>query len=322
MDRSDALPRVRFVISEGVVSDNRIVLAGAVAKNRREQRKGCRVECIDDWRHWVGRTERRVDQVRAAPVAALAATLDLSAPEPLPGTDLPPLWHWLYFTPRASTCDIDSDGAAPDQLVPGRPLAHRTCAAGRVWFHHPLRIDDEITRVSRIVEAGEARITIRHEITNALGLAITEEEDIVCGDAAAGPAPAAAMACEQAHSRTMRPTPLLLFRYSALTFNAHRFHYDRAYATETGGLPGLLVQPSLIALLLASHLRQQEHAMMRTFAFTNVRPVFDTGPLTLCSQTEHGGAGRRAAAWAQAGDGGVAMQAHAELIDGPDDRTG
>lgn len=283
-----------------------------------------RVECIDDWRSWVGRTERRVDQVRAAPVAALAATLDLNAPEPLPGTDLPPLWHWLYFTPRVFTCDIDSDGAAPDQLVPSRSLAHRACAGRRVWFHHPLRIDDEITRVSRIVEASQARITVRHEITNALGLAITEEEDIVCGDTAAGPAQvtATATASGQAHSRIVRPNPLLLFRYSALTFNAHRFHYDRAYATETGGLPGLIVHAPLIALLLVNHLRQQEAATVRSFAFTNVRPVFDTVPLTLCLQTEHiGRAGRRAAMWACDSDGAVAMHAHAELIDEPDAQT-
>lgn len=281
-----------------------------------------RVECIDDWRNWVGRTERRVDQVRAAPVAALAATLDLSAPEPLPGTDLPPLWHWLYFTPRVFTCDIDSHGAAPDQLVPSRSLAHRTCAGGRVWFHHPLRIDDEITRVSRIVEASQARITVRHEITNALGLAITEEEEIVCGDAAAAPAPVTATGSTQAYSRTVRPTPLLLFRYSALTFNAHRVHYDRAYAIETGGFPGLIVHAPLIALLLVNHLRQQEPAAVRSFAFTNVRPVFDTAPLTLYSRTEYvGRAGRRAAMWARDSDGTVAMHAHAELIDEPDAQT-
>lgn len=278
-----------------------------------------RVECINDWRNWVGRMERRVDQVRAAPVAALAATLDLSAPEPLPGADLPPLWHWLYFTPRVCTRDIDGHGAAPDPLVPARFQPHRACAGGRVWFHHPLRIDDEITRVSRVIEASPARITVRHEITNALGLAITEEEDIVCGQAASRPALPEPTESAQAHSCTVRPTPLLLFRYSALTFNAHRFHYDRAYAIEAGGLPGLVVHPPLITLLLLNQLRQQEDAAVRSFAFTNVRPVFDTVPLTLCSQMGPiGGARRRAAMWARDGDGAVAIHAHAELIGEPD----
>lgn len=290
------------------------------------------MERIDHWRSWIGRTEHRVDQVRAGPVAALAVTLDQAAAEPPPGGDLPPLRHWLYFTPLTRTGEIDGDGRTPDGLSPSVPAAHRACAGGRVWFHQPLRIDDEITRVSRIVDVsaiGDAGgpavlVTVRHEITNALGLAITEEEEIVYGTAAGAAAAPGAVPPDGAaklHSRMVTPTPVLLFRYSALTFNGHRIHYDRSYATGPAGHPGLVVQAPLLALLLLDDLRQQERsAAVRSFAFQAIKPVFDTGPFELCQRTEPAaGSARRATLWVRDREGVVAMHAHAELIDASPD---
>jgi 3-methylfumaryl-CoA hydratase len=140
---------------------------------------------------WVGRAERRTDLVTAAPVAALAATLDRDDPEPLPGSDVPALWHWLFFTPLARQSEIGPDGhARRGGYLPPVALPRRMWAGGRLAFDHPLQIGDEITRDSRIigVDVKHGRsgalvfVTVRHEITNARGFALSEEHDIVYRD--------------------------------------------------------------------------------------------------------------------------------------------
>ncbi|RZJ16456.1 MAG: acyl-CoA dehydrogenase, partial [Haliea sp.] len=221
-------------------------------------------------RNWIGTTETRSDRVRATPAAALAATLDREEPEPSPGSELPPLWHWLYFTPRPRAGEIGPDGhALRGGFLPPVPLPRRMWAGGRLRFHHPLRIDDQITRVSRIgdvrVKQGRAGalvfVTVVHDITDSRGLALSEEHDIVYREP---PLPGAAAAEPQMapgdpeFSREIVPDPVLLFRYSALTFNGHRIHYDRPYATEVEGYAGLIVHGPLIATLLLDQLRREQ----------------------------------------------------------------
>ena len=282
---------------------------------------------LEQLRSWIGRTETRTDQVCAAPVAALAATLDRVDAEPMPGSDLPPLWHWLYFTPQARASEIGADGhPRRGGFLPPVPLPRRMWAGGRLQFNHPLQVGDEITRLSRIADVSvkDGRsgalvfVTVRHEVSNARGVALSEEHDIVYRDNPAPeappptpqPAPASA-----AFSREIAPDPVLLFRYSALTFNGHRIHYDRPYVTEVEGYPGLIVHGPLIATLLLDLLRRERpEARVRRFVFKAIRPVFDIHTFSVCGQAEAGAHGeQRVALWARDHEGFLAMQAHAEL---------
>ena len=275
-------------------------------------------------RQWLGRTERRSDSVHAAPLAALAATLDRDETLPAPGAELPPLWHWLFFTPLARQSQIGADGHAQrGGFLPPVPLPRRMWAGGRLEFLQPLRVGDEITRDSRIVKvdaksgrSGElVFVTVLHEISNARGIALTEEHDIVYRDmpAAGAPQPKPQPAPRnQNFARAIVPDPVLLFRYSALTFNGHRIHYDRPYVTQVEGYPGLIVHGPLIATLLADLLRrEQPQARMRRFVFTAMRPLFDTQAFTLCGRVEADP--HHVALWARDHEGMLAMQAQAEL---------
>jgi 3-methylfumaryl-CoA hydratase len=254
---------------------------------------------IDVLRLWLGRTERRSDSVQAAPLAALAATLDRDEALPAPGAEVPPLWHWLFFTPLARQSQIGADGHAKrGDFLPPVPLPRRMWAGGRLEFVQPLRVGEQITRDSRIikVDAKSGRsgelvfVTVRHEISNARGIGLTEEHDIVYRDlpAPGAPPPTPQTAPSDAtFSREIVPDPVLLFRYSALTFNGHRIHYDRPYVTQVEGYPGLIVHGPLIATLLADLLRrEQPRARMRRFSFTAMRPLFDTHAFTLCGRVE------------------------------------
>ncbi len=278
---------------------------------------------LEHLRDWIGRTEQRHDEVTAVPVAALSATLDRDDPEPLPGSDLPPLWHWLYFLPLAPQREIGPDGHPKrGGFLPPVPLPRRMWAGGRLTFNHPLQVGDEITRTSRIadvnVKTGRSGslvfVTVRHEISNARGVAISEEHDIVYRDAPAPDAPAPAPTAApggEAFSRLIAPDPVLLFRYSALTFNGHRIHYDRPYVTGVEGYPGLIVHGPLIATLLLDLLRRElPGAHVRRFEFKALRPVFDIHRFTVCGKPD---GDRRVQLWTRDHEGWLTMQATAEL---------
>ncbi len=285
---------------------------------------------FDHLREWVGRSERRVDTVTAAPLAGLAATLDRADAEPLPGTPMAPLAHWLFFLPVARQSEIGADGHAQrGGFLPPVALPRRMWAGGRLTFHHALNVGDEMLRTSTItkVDAKTGRsgalvfVTVRHEITSAAGLALTEEHDIVYRDHPVGskvadavvPAPLQAPT-DAGFSRRITPDPVLLFRYSALTFNGHRIHYDRPYATEVEGYPGLIVHGPLIATLLIDLVRRElPAARIRAFEFKAASPLFDTHPFTLCGRLEATEAGGAVALWACNPEGALAMQARAEL---------
>ena len=277
---------------------------------------------FDPQREWIGRTEKRVDFVTAAPIAALLATLDRDDFEPLEGSNVPPLWHWLFFTPVTRHSEIGSDGhARRGGFLPPVALPRRMWAGGRLEFFQPLRIGDEIVRESRIsdVNSKEGRsgplvfVGVRHQIANALGVAINEEQDIVYRDQPRGETAATPRLAptDESFRREIAPDPVLLFRYSALTFNGHRIHYDRTYATEAEGYPGLVVHGPLIATLLIDLLRREvPYAQVRRFTFKAVRPIFDIHPFTVCGRH---GSGRRVELWARDHEGALAMEASAEF---------
>ena len=277
---------------------------------------------LDTLRDWIGRAETREDQLTATPVAALSATLDRADPAPVPGTALPPLWHWLYFTPLTRHSEIGEDGhARRGGFLPPVPLPRRMWAGGRLDFLQPLRVGEAVTRVSTIkdVTVKEGRsgalvfVCVRHEFSNAQGLALSEEHDIVYRDAPAPgapqPAPTPAPRDEQ-FSREIVPDPVLLFRYSALTFNGHRIHYDRSYVTGVEGYPGLIVHGPLIATLLTDLLRRNlPDAKVKRFSFKAVRPTFDIHPFTVCGKLE----GKKVSLWGRDHEGWLTMQATAEI---------
>ncbi|WP_176157868.1 FAS1-like dehydratase domain-containing protein [Burkholderia multivorans] len=273
---------------------------------------------------WIGRREDSVDRITPAPIRLLRATLDDAEPSALPDV-LPPLWHWLYFLPGERQSNIGTDGhARRGGFLPPVALPRRMWAGGRLQFLRPLAVDTPIQRRSTIanVQSKSGRsgqlvfVTVLHEIGDAQGVAIREEQDIVYRDApppaAAGtpaPAPQPAPTDEQ-YSRIVTPDPVLLMRFSALTFNGHRIHYDRPYAMEEEGYPGLVVHGPLIAMLLMEELRRRHPGKtIRAFDFKAVSPLFDTAPFTVNGKLE----GHTARVWARGPQGQLAMQASIEL---------
>ena len=279
---------------------------------------------LDYLREWRGRTESRSDVVTAAPIAALSATLDREDACPRAGDPLPPLWHWLYFLPAPRESELGPDGHAKrGGFLPPVPLPRRMFAGDRVQFHRPLCVGENVSRLSRIVDVThkEGRsgalvfVIVRHEISGNQGVAVVEEHDIVYRESPKpdDPRPAAQKPSSgAAWRREIHPYPPLLFRYSALTFNGHRIHYDLRYATEVEGYPGLVVHGPLIATLLLDLLRRNlPNADVKSLWFRATRPLFDTAPFSVCGKLETGG--KSAHLWAVDPDGWLAMEAIVEL---------
>jgi hydroxyacyl-ACP dehydratase HTD2-like protein with hotdog domain len=247
---------------------------------------------------YVGRSETRADTVWPLLLRGLAATLDL--PEP-PGGVLPPLWHWMLFQDW-----VPGEGLGPDGhprrggfLPPVHDLPRRMWAGGRVSFAAPLCAGDAVTRTSTILSVQEKLggtgrlvfVTVRHEIAGPAGLAITEEHDIVyrgTEGAAVKPAAPAAALPQGAFTRVVEPGPVLLFRYSALTGNGHRIHYDLDYVTREEGYPGLIVHGPLQATWLADLACRARGGTLRRFDFRGRRPAFHGNALTLAGWESDG----------------------------------
>jgi 3-methylfumaryl-CoA hydratase len=279
-----------------------------------------------DLSSWIGKTETVTDSVTATPYAALSATLDRTPERPPVGTPLPPLWHWLYFLPLYRQSEVGLDGHAKrGRFLPPVPLPRRMWAGSQFEFSRPPRVGDHITRVSTIAEVTEKPgrtgplvfVKVRHEIrANDERLpAIVEFHDIVYREAAkpddAAPPPKAAPSANP-WQRHWVPDDVLLFRYSALTFNGHRIHYDRKYVTGVEGYPGLIVHGPLLATLLLDLLRSERpDAVVRRYEFRAVRPLFDIHPFDVCG--EPAADGKSARLWAKDHEGWLAMDATAQI---------
>ena len=279
---------------------------------------------------WTGRSETVEDIATATPYAALAATFDWPATpgqeRPVPGTPLPSLWHWLYFLPIHRQSDIGTDGHAKrGGFMPPVPLPRRMWAGSDFAFHAPLLVGDTLSRTSTIADVKEKSgrtgslifVKVRHEIrrNGAAEVALTEHHNIVYraapqpGDA--NPPPQAAPEASTWERRIV-PDDVLLFRYSALTFNGHRIHYDRKYVTETEGYPGLIVHGPLIATLLMDLLRRQRpEAKVLRFEFKAVRPTFDIHPFSVHGQPSPDG--KTVHLWGRDHEGWLTMDATATL---------
>jgi 3-methylfumaryl-CoA hydratase len=266
---------------------------------------------------WIGRQEVLEDRLGLFPPAALAATLDRGDAAPAEGDVLPALWHWLYFLPRARQSEIGADGHPKrGGFLPPVELPRRMWAGGRLTFAAPLRLGDAVRRVSTIadVSAKSGRsgtlvfVLVRHEVFGPGGLAVTEEHDIVYRDApAAGevaPVPKQAEV-ESVWRRDIVADDVLLFRYSALTFNGHRIHYDRRYVTQEEGYPGLIVHGPLLATLLVDLFRRHDPRGVAGFSFRALAPVFDTTAFSVHGVPTAEGA----RLWVRRADGALCMEA-------------
>ncbi len=280
----------------------------------------------DQLQSWVGRSEKFEDTINPTPVVALTATLDHPAIPVSAGTVLPPLWHWLYFLPMHRQSEIGADGHAKrGGFLPPVPLPRRMWAGSQFEFRSPIRVGDRVTRTSTIndVTTKEGRtgklvfVKVRHEVrcNEATEPALVEFHDIVYREAQGPddvvPPPQAAPA-EAAWRRQIVPDDVLLFRYSALTFNGHRIHYDRQYVTQVEGYPGLIVHGPLIATLLMDLLRRQmPDADVASFRFKAIRPTFDLNAFHVSGQPQPDGKTIRL--WASDHEGWLTMDATAVL---------
>ncbi len=249
---------------------------------------------------YVGRTETRTDMVGPHLLHGLAATLGVAVPE-----RLPPLWHWTLFQDWVTPDRLGSDGhpRRGGFLPPVHDLPRRMWAGGRVQFLAPLHAGDAVRRRSTILSVKEKQggsgrlvfVTVAHAIEGPRGPAVAEEQDIVyrgAEGAAAKPADPAPPAPPGTRRGTVRPDPVLLFRYSALTGNGHRIHYDLEYARGVEGYPGLVVHGPLQATWLAGLLADRPgNRDVASFSFRGLRPAFGDAPLR-SEAWEEGGAWR------------------------------
>jgi len=276
-----------------------------------------------DYTPWIGRQEVTEDELGLAPALAAAAMLDDDLTPLAQGQPLPAMWHWFYFLPRAAQALLGPDGH-PQRggFMPPIPYPRRMFAGARLRFERPLLLGQPARRVTEICDIKQktgrsgslAFVSLRCRFYQNEQLCIEEEQDIVYrepGSAVAAPALLAwSPLPADAWSRIVTPDPTLLFRFSALTFNAHRIHYDRPYATQQEGYPGLVVHGPLTALLLMELVRQQAAQPVSRFEFRGLAPLFDLAPFRLVAHAE----GARVSLQAQGPDGSAAMSASAELL--------
>jgi 3-methylfumaryl-CoA hydratase len=277
-----------------------------------------------DFSDWVGRSERAEDSVSLHRAVMLAATLDLAPAERAArgiehGGPLPSLWHWLAFLPEAPMSGLGDDGhPRRGGFLPPVPLERRMWAGSRLRFVAEPRIGEPIERRSEILGVTEKAgasgrmvfVTVGHTLSTARGLAIEEEQDIVYSAVperyAPPPRPAPADLLWQ---EPVTVDAARLFRFSAATFNAHRIHYDLAYATEVEKYPGLVVHGPLQAMLLMEAARRRrDGAWPAAFRFRGVRPLFDFDHLRLVGVGAAAG-GEEDTLATVAGAGHVCMQA-------------
>jgi 3-methylfumaryl-CoA hydratase len=246
------------------------------------------------WDAWIGRTERRFDQVDAARLAKWLATFDRDPPAD--GT-APQGFHWCLCTPDEPTAMLGPDGhprrdGDEANFLPPVPLPRRMWASSAVEFHHPLRVGDRIERHSRVASIAAKQggsgdlvfVEVEHKVRTETALSVRERQSIVYRSPASAERPPTKSAPTSLPSaqRVVRPSEALLFRYSALTFNSHRIHYDVPYTTDEEGYAGLVVQGPLTATLLLDLARREfgDQALTR-FSFRGMSPAIAGDALSL-----------------------------------------
>jgi 3-methylfumaryl-CoA hydratase len=278
---------------------------------------------LEKLKEWIGQRESDVDYVTVPAVHRLAATLDRDDPKPRVGDPLPIGWYQMLFPRVVRHSQIGADGHPKrGDFLPPVPLPRRMFAGKRTAFHENLRVGDEVRRDSVIKDVNIKRgrtgqivfVTIKTDLTGPRGLAISEEPDYAYREAAPGgtpPQPPQPAPGKAVWSRTVTPDPVMLFRYSALTFNGHRIHYDHPYVTREEGYPGLVMNGGLTTLLVFELARTHAPTPIRHIASRNVRALYVNRPITICG--EPAADNKTAKLWAVDDEGALALSAEAEF---------
>ena len=242
---------------------------------------------IDHLRQWIGRSTEASDIVTAQLVKGLRATLFMEIGEPKPGDAAPWTVHWCLAQPVFPMSELGPDGhPTRGGFLPPVPLPRRMWAGGELEFLDALRVGDEATRTSRIsdvtMKTGSTGVlcfvSVEHLVTTPRGTAIRERQDIVYrglspAPASTKPPPPPPVA---RHRESHMADPVLLFRYSALTFNGHRIHYDRDYVTKVEGYPGLIFHgPMQAAFMVEMAARLRGGAAPKKFGYRGLQPLFE-----------------------------------------------
>ena len=244
---------------------------------------------LDRLRQWIGRTEEASDIVTAQLVKGLRATLFMEIGRPKAGDAAPFTAHWCLAQPVYPMSELGSDGhPARGGFLPPVPLPRRMWAGGELEFFEPLRVGDAMTRTSRIADVTMKTgstgalcfVSVDHQITTPRGTAIRERQDIVYRGVSptqpSAPAKPAAPPAAAQHRESHMADAVLLFRYSALTFNGHRIHYDRDYVTRVEGYPGLIFHgPMQAAFLVEFAAKLHRGAAPKKFSYRGVQPLFE-----------------------------------------------
>jgi 3-methylfumaryl-CoA hydratase len=278
---------------------------------------------IEGLKKWIGRQETAIDYVTVPTVNRLSALLDRDDPFPKMGDSLPIGWQAVLFPRVVRQSQIGADGhPARGDFLPPIPLPRRMFAGKTVTFVADMRVGDEVRRTSTIenVELKEGRtgqmvfLTVKTDMFSPRGLAITEVQRIVYREApkpGAAPTPPAAAPGTAVWNKTVTPDPVMLFRFSALTFNGHRIHYDLPYVTGTEGYPGLIVNGNLSTLMMFELAREHAPRPLVRFASRNVSPLFVGHPLHVGGMQLPDGKSIRL--WVTNDEGRLALSADAEM---------
>jgi 3-methylfumaryl-CoA hydratase len=272
---------------------------------------------------WLGRTRRDEDEITLGAVQRLAATLDQDPTAFRRGSEMPESWYAILFAPVARESTLQPDGhLLTGDFLPPLHGTRRMFAGRRTKFIKPLKIGEMVSRVSTVTRAefktGRTGpftlVTVRHEISGPSGLALTEEQDIVYRAAVeagtvAAQKEATPVTDKPAWSTPIELDPVLVFRYSALTFNAHRIHYDLPYARDVEGYPALVMNGGLTALLLLETARPHLPRPIVAYAARAISPLFVRQQVAFNGRL----AGDAASLWASGPDGGLAYRVDVTL---------
>lgn len=271
-------------------------------------------------REWVGKETIDTDVLGVRHAHLMAATLGVAQSDLSAGSPLPPLWHWIFFLNALPASELGADGhPARGGFLPPVPLANRMWAGGELEFHRPLPLGATVEKRSRVVSVDLKQgksgalvfVTVRHDLIHESRIAITERHDIVYKN----PAPRArdgnpTEMPDATHSKPFLPTSTTLFRYSALTFNGHRIHYDADYCRDVEGYPNLVIHGPLHATLLAGYAQSVSGKDLKTFQYRGVQPSLLGSELTINATPQKDGT----LLWTSMSDGVVSMRAEATFM--------
>ena len=252
---------------------------------------------MDDATRWLGRRESQTESISPAHVDRIRSTL--GPVNAWPDDELPPLWHWGFLSPAASEDQLGAEGHVNGTgLVAVTPDLQRMWAGGSLTWHAPIKIDEVAVRQSEVVAVRDKQgrqgplrfVTVAHRYHQASRCCVEEEQILVYRPPSAprlepGPPPPPGQWAE-----IVVPTPVMLFRYSAVTFNGHRIHYDWPYATKEEGYPGLVVHgPLTLTLSLMAFLRAHPFARPHHLTYRNRRPLISPHPFRVCGSIRSAG---------------------------------